>query len=68
MRISELIKHLEALQEDQGDLECAVYADVGIQPVQGPKVHALQDFDFGYQDFLKTGTRIALLWERPPIP
>jgi hypothetical protein len=64
LKISDLIAHLEIMKEDHGDLDCAVYADSGVQPVGRPKIYALQDFDFGKIDGRRTGERLAMLWVR----
>jgi hypothetical protein len=67
MKIADLIAQLEFVKEQYGDLECAVYADSGIQPVKPPRVHVLQDFDFGSAELLKNGRRLAVLWSKPGI-
>ena len=67
MKITELIAQLDFVKEQYGDLDCAVYADSGIQPVKPPRVHVLQDFDFGALELMKTGGRLAVLWTKPAV-
>lgn len=67
MKITDLIACLDSVREKYGDLECAVYAESGVQPVKLPRVHVLQDFDFGASDLMKTGDRVAVLWSKPGI-
>jgi hypothetical protein len=67
MKISDLIVQLEFVKEQYGDLQCAVYAESGVQPVKPPRVHVLQEFDFGASELMKPGGRLAVLWSKPTV-
>ena len=67
MKITELIAQLDFVREQYGDLDCAVYAESGLQRVKPARVHVQQDFDFGAPDLVKTGSRVVLLWSKPTI-
>jgi hypothetical protein len=58
---------LDFVREKYGDLECAVHAESEVPPVKLPRVHVLQDFDFGASDLMKTGDRVTVLWPKPGI-
>ena len=47
MKITELIAQLDFVREQYGDLDCAVYAESGLQRVKPARVYVQQDFDFG---------------------
>ena len=64
MKLSKLVKQLTLLQEIHGDLEAHVYVDSGIEPITNPRIHVLQDFDFGSLGSRKTGDQVALIWSR----
>lgn len=67
MKITDLIAQLDFVKEQYGDLECAIYADTGVQPVKPPRVHVLQEFDFGAPELMRSGGRLAVLWSKPLI-
>ncbi len=64
MRISELRNHLAYLEANFGDLDCVVYGDHGIFPIKAPRIHILQDYDFGRLSDYRTGDKVAVIWSK----